>query len=79
MVWKNFCRLLKLKKTIIYIHYWWTFWCHLYILAFNFFPAFHDLVNISKALGASAAVIAVVVTISFYVPEYRMNLLFIAK
>ncbi|GAB4452555.1 MAG: rhomboid family intramembrane serine protease [Bacteroidales bacterium] len=50
-----------------------------YILAFNFFPAFHDLVNISKALGASAAVIAVVVTISFYVPEYRMNLLFIGQ
>ena len=50
-----------------------------YILAFNLFPAFQDIVSVSKALGASAAVIAVVVTISFYVPEYRMNVLFIGQ
>lgn len=50
-----------------------------YILAFNIFPAFREIVQTSKALGASAAVIAVVVTISFYVPEYRMNLLFIGQ
>ncbi|MGQ9847326.1 MAG: rhomboid family intramembrane serine protease, partial [Bacteroidales bacterium] len=50
-----------------------------YILAFNIFPAFQEIVHTSKALGASASVIAVVVTISFYVPEYRLNLLFIGQ
>jgi len=50
-----------------------------YILAFNLFPAFQDIVSVSKALGASAAVIAVVITISFYIPEYRVNLLLIGQ
>lgn len=50
-----------------------------YILAFNYFPAFQDIVLESKALGASAAVISVVVTISFYIPEYRLNILFIGQ
>lgn len=47
-----------------------------YILAFNIFPVFETLANNSYALGASAAVIAVVIAISFYVPDYKVNLLF---
>lgn len=50
-----------------------------YIGAFNLFPAFQDVLHNSRALGASAAVIAVVVTISFYVPEYRLTLFFIGQ
>jgi len=48
-----------------------------YILSFNLFPKFEDIYQQSVALGASASVMAVVVAISFYVPNYRINLLFI--
>jgi len=49
----------------------------LYMLAYNAFPAFKPSVPVSAALGASAGVIAVVVAISFYVPNYNLNLMFI--
>jgi membrane associated rhomboid family serine protease len=49
----------------------------LYILSFNIFPKFQDTYLASMALGASASVMAVVVAISFYVPNYRIHLLFI--
>ncbi len=51
----------------------------LYILAFNAFPAFSALLPKSYALGASASVMAVVAAISFYVPDYSINLLFIGR
>lgn len=49
----------------------------LYILSFNVFPKFQDVYFDSMALGASASVMAVVVAISFYVPNYRIHLMFI--
>jgi membrane associated rhomboid family serine protease len=49
----------------------------LYILAFNIFPLFANSVQQSVALGASASVVAIVVAISFYVPNNRINLMFI--
>jgi len=49
----------------------------LYILAFNLFPLFEPYLQNSIALGASAAVLAIVVSISFYVPNYTLNLMFI--
>lgn len=49
----------------------------LFILAYNIFPAFSTVVPVSIALGASAAVLAIVMTISFYVPDYSMNLMFL--
>ena len=49
----------------------------LYIFSFNLFPAFSQLVPVSRALGASAAVLAVVISISVYVPNYTINLMFI--
>jgi membrane associated rhomboid family serine protease len=49
----------------------------LYILAFNTLPVFQMAVSHSVALGASASVIAIVVAISFYVPNYTLNLMFI--
>jgi len=49
----------------------------LYILSFNVFPVFSETMGNSVALGASAAVLAVVMTISFYAPNYRIQLIFI--
>jgi hypothetical protein len=49
----------------------------LYILSYNIFPAFRDTVPVSYALGASAAVLAVVVAIAVYVPNYTVYLLFL--
>jgi membrane associated rhomboid family serine protease len=49
----------------------------LYILSFNIFPKFQDAYLQSVALGASASVVAIVVAISVYVPNYRIQLLFL--
>lgn len=49
----------------------------LYILAFNVFPAFSDVIPFSYALGASAAVYAIVVATAVYVPNYTIHLMFI--
>jgi len=49
----------------------------LFILAYNLIPLFQPSYPYSIALGASAAVMAIVFTISFYVPNYSMNLMFI--
>ncbi len=49
----------------------------LYILAFNIFPAFQGNLDESIALGASASVMAIVIAISVYKPDYSINLLFL--
>lgn len=48
-----------------------------YIISFNVFPKFQDAYLLSMALGASASVMAIVVAISYYVPNYKINLMFI--
>jgi membrane associated rhomboid family serine protease len=50
-----------------------------YILAFNIFPVFSRQLNSSMALGASASVMAIVMAISFYVPRYTIQLLFLGR
>lgn len=50
-----------------------------YVLAFNIYPVFADILPVSFALGASASVMAVVTAISYYVPHYAINLLLIGK
>jgi len=50
-----------------------------YIFAFNFFPLFSEVSTYSVALGASASVIAVLVAIAFYIPEYEVILFLIGK
>jgi hypothetical protein len=50
-----------------------------YIAAFNFFPVFTNALPLSYALGASASVMAIVTAISFYVPNYTIQLLFIGR
>ncbi len=49
----------------------------LYILSYNIFPAFREALDMSYALGASAAVMAIAVAIAFHVPDYRFHLIFI--
>jgi membrane associated rhomboid family serine protease len=45
-----------------------------YIISFNIFPAFTDVVGESVAIGASASVMAVVIAIAAYVPNYTVQL-----
>jgi hypothetical protein len=49
----------------------------LYIIAYNFLPVFSAVLPQAHALGASAAVLAVVTAIAFYMPNFTLNLLFI--
>ena len=51
----------------------------MYVLAFNVFPAFRDILPRSVALGASASVMAIVMAASFYVPQYSIQLLFVGR
>ncbi len=51
----------------------------LYIIAFNLFPVFREILTRSFALGASAAVLAIVIAISVYVPNYTIFLLFLGR
>jgi membrane associated rhomboid family serine protease len=50
-----------------------------YILSFNIFPAFTGLVSESVAIGASASVMAVVIAIAAYVPDYSINLFLVGR
>jgi len=45
-----------------------------YILSFNVFPAFTGIVADSVAIGASASVMAIVIAIAAYVPDYTIQL-----
>jgi membrane associated rhomboid family serine protease len=45
-----------------------------YILSFNIFPAFSGMVSESVAIGASASVMAIVIAIAVYVPDYTVQL-----
>lgn len=45
-----------------------------YIISFNVFPAFQEVVSQSEAIGASASVMAIVIAIAAYVPDYSVNL-----
>jgi membrane associated rhomboid family serine protease len=51
----------------------------LYILSFNIFPAFAGVVSESVAIGASASVMAVVVAIAAYVPDYPIHLFLLGR
>jgi membrane associated rhomboid family serine protease len=50
-----------------------------YVASFNVFPAFREVVNESVAIGASASVMAVVVAIAAYVPDYSVNLFLLGR
>ena len=47
----------------------------LYLLAYNVFPYFQNMVNHSWLLGASASVLAIVLATAVSMPDYKLNLL----
>lgn len=49
----------------------------LYILAYNVFPGFQQVLPVASALGASASVMAIVLATAIYVPNYTVHLMFI--
>lgn len=49
----------------------------LYILAYNAFPAFSEVLPFSTALGASAAVMAIALATTTYVPDYTIYVPFL--
>jgi membrane associated rhomboid family serine protease len=51
----------------------------LYIFSFNVFPAFAGVVADSVAIGASASVLAIVIAIAAYVPDYTVQLLLLGR
>jgi len=48
-----------------------------YIGAYNLFPVFRDVIETSHLLGASAAVIAIVIAVGVYVPNHTIYLMFL--
>ena len=50
-----------------------------YVASFNLFPAFENLKHFSIALGASASVLAILVGIATYIPNYNIHLMFFGK
>jgi membrane associated rhomboid family serine protease len=50
-----------------------------YILSFNYFPAFKGVVADSVAIGASASVMAIVIAIAAYVPDYTVQLFLLGR
>lgn len=50
-----------------------------YIAAFNSFPVFADRVLNSVALGASASVMAIIVAVATYVPDYSIRLFLVGN
>lgn len=51
----------------------------LFMLAYNLFPVYNSILTESIMVGSSAAVMAIVFTISFYVPNYAISLIFLGK
>lgn len=51
----------------------------IYVASFNIFPAFSGILSESVAIGASASVMAVVIAIAAYVPDYTINLLLLGR
>ena len=50
-----------------------------YVLSFNIFPVFTGIVAESVAIGASASVMAIVIAIAAYVPNYTIHLLLLGR
>jgi membrane associated rhomboid family serine protease len=50
-----------------------------FLSAFNIFPVFEPIKGSSVALGASASVLAIIIAVATYVPEYKVHLLFFGR
>lgn len=50
-----------------------------FVLAYNLFPAFSEIIEFARLLGASASVLAVIAAVATYAPNHTINLLFIGQ
>jgi len=50
-----------------------------FLAGYNLFPAFANIVSISRLLGASASVLAIIAAVATYAPNHPINLLFIGQ
>ena len=50
-----------------------------YVISFNIFPVFAAVVSDSVAIGASASVMAIVIAIAAYVPDYTVQLFILGR
>ena len=50
-----------------------------YVLSFHIFPAFTGMVHDSVAIGASASVMAIVISTAAYIPDYSINLFLLGR
>ena len=50
-----------------------------FVLAFNIFPVFEQIRGDAVALGASASVLAIIIAIATYVPDYSIQLIFLGR
>lgn len=50
-----------------------------FVLSYNIFPVFNQVLPNSVALGASAGVLAIVVATAVYVPDYTVYLMFLGR
>ncbi len=51
----------------------------LYILSYNLFPVFGDALSGSKAIGASASIMAIIASIGAYMPNMQVRLFFLGN
>ncbi len=76
---KIFLEFLSQKKLIAIYLLGGIFGGLFFVIAYNIFPAFASVKSEAIALGASASILAIVTTISFYVPNYTIRLMFIGN
>jgi len=50
-----------------------------FVLAYNLFPAFTNVIDFARLLGASASVLAIITAVATYAPNHTINLLFIGQ
>ena len=50
-----------------------------YVIAYNYFPVFESVLEQSIAVGSSASVLAILIAIATYLPNYIVNLTFIGR
>jgi membrane associated rhomboid family serine protease len=72
---KIFCEFLGSRKIVVTYILGGISGALLYILAYNIFPVFSNAVELSKLIGASAGVIAVLVAIATLAPDYTIHLI----
>ena len=71
---KIFLKYLNYKQLISTYFLGGAFGGLMYIFAFNFFPVFEEKLTFSIAIGASASVLAILIAISSYIPNYSVNI-----